>query len=382
MNWMEEELAAIPGDLRRALRPRVHGAAPHVEENGRRLINFTSNNYLSLVHHPEVIEGATVALREDGAGAGSARLITGTSPRVVTLEEELAAWKGTSRALVTPTGFAAALATLTALAGPEDGIALEKGAHACLVSGARLSGAKLAVWRREDPGGLAYVLERLRGRSCRRLFVVLDGVHSMDGDIADLPAILADARAVEAMIVLDDAHATGVLGADGAGTLRHHGLSPATDIVQVGTLSKALASQGGFIAATSEVIDLVLQRGGAFIYTTGIAPACVGAALAAVRLIRREPERVTRLRDRSFALRDALGLAPVASPILPLILGDPDRALAAGRELLAAGALAQAIRPPTVPTGTARLRLSVQADHVLELATNPGWLGVLKSFAG
>lgn len=378
---MQEELAAIPEDLRRTLRSRARGAAPYVEEDGRRLVNFTSNNYLSLAHHPEVVEGAMAALREDGAGAGSARLITGTSPRVVVLEEELADWKGTSRALVTPTGFAAALAVLTALVGPEDGIALEKGAHACLVSGARLSGAKIAVWRRGDPGGLDYVLGRLRGRSCRRIFVVLDGVHSMDGDIADLPAILAVARAAGAMTVLDDAHATGVLGADGAGTLRHHGLAPAPDIVQVGTLSKALASQGGFLAATSEVIDLVLQRGGAFIYTTAIAPACVGAALASVRLIRRDPARVTHLRDRSFALRDALGLAPVASPILPIILGNPERALACARELLAAGALAQAIRPPTVPAGTARLRLSVQADHVLDLAANPAWLGVLRATA-
>lgn len=381
MKWIDEELGAVPPELRRALRPRVRGAGAVVTIDGRVLLNFTANNYLSLVHHPEVVAGGEEALRDDGAGAGSARLITGTTPRVAALEEELAAWKGTPRALVTPTGFAAALAVLTALAGDEDGIALEKGAHACLVSGARLSGARLGVWRREDPGSLPYVLERLRGRGARRLFVVLDGVHSMDGDIADLPDVVGAARAMGAMTVIDDAHATGVLGADGAGTLRHYAIPPAEDIVQLGTLSKALGSQGGFIAATGGAVDLVLQRGGAFIYTTGIAPACVGAALAAVRLVRRDPSRVARLKDRAFALRDALGLPSSPSPILPIVVGDAARAVAAARAVEEAGALVQAIRPPTVPPGTARLRLGLQVDHDLRLEEHPPWLEALRALA-
>lgn len=359
------------------------GAAPYLEIDGRRLINFTSNNYLSLANHAAVIEGAVSAARDDGAGAGASRLITGTSPRIVELEQELAEWKGTARALVTTSGYIAALTALTALLEREDGVAVEKGAHACLVSGARLSGARLAVFRRHDPGSLDAALQKLRQRGARRLLVVCDGVHSMDGDIVPLPLLLESARRHDAMLLVDDAHATGVLGPDGAGTLSHFGISPAPDIIQMGTLSKALGSQGGYLAGSSELVDWLVQKSGPFIYTTGLAPVAVGASLAAIRVVRREPERLERLRANTLNLRSLLGLAESPSPILPMIVGEPAAALAAARTLEASGALALAIRPPTVPQGTARVRISVQADHELsDLRSNaPEWLTTLRSMS-
>lgn len=333
---------------RRAIVECTRGSDPYID--GR--INFTSNNYLSLARHPHVIARAREALMEDGAGAGSSRLITGTFPRVARLEERIAAWKGTERALVTTSGFAAALSIIPTLVGRGDGIALERRAHASLVAGARLSGASISVWR--DAAGLERALRRIR--RCPRKLVILDGVHSMDGDIAPLPEILPIVDHRGAMTVIDDAHAGGVLGPGGAGTLAHFGIAARGDIIQMGTLSKALGSQGGFIAASNSLIDEIIQRGAAFIYTTGIAPACVGAALGALEIIEREPERLERLR-RNF---EALG---GTTPIIPVIVGASSRALECARELRAKNILVSAIRPPTVPRGTARIRLSIQADH-------------------
>lgn len=385
MKWMKDALAAIPPEMRRSLRITPRGAEPMIERDGRRLVNLASNNYLSLATHPEVIEAAIRAAREDGGGSGSSRLILGTSPRVVELEEALAALKGAPRALVTPSGFAAALAAIPLLAGKGDGIALEKGCHASLVAGARLSGASIAVFRRGDFPTLDRALARLRPRS-RRLLVVIDGIHSMDGDIAPLPQILPAIERNEAMLLVDDAHATGVLGDDGSGTFRHFGLRPKDYVVQMGTLSKALGSQGGFLAGSRAFVDLMVQSAPGFIYTTGINPAAVGAALGALAVMRREPARIARLARNALALREAADTEVLPSPIVPVILGEPEAALEASRALERVGAFAPAIRPPTVPRGTSRLRLSVQADHGMRLEgaeTTPeqSYLAVLKELA-
>lgn len=350
--WADDELALIPQELRRRLVTRSCGADAAIDG----VINFTSNNYLSLARHPHVIERAKEALIEDGAGAGSSRLITGTSPRITILEEKLAEMKGASRALVTSSGYAAAQAAITTLVGRSDGIALERGAHASLVAGARLSRAKISVFRRSDPDTLEKALKRLGGRS----LVIVDGIHSMDGDIVHLPDLLPMIEHHHAMLLIDDAHATGVLG---GGTLAHFGISPTANMIQMGTLSKALGSQGGFIAASSSVIDLMIQRAAAFIYTTALNPAAVGAAIGAIEVISREPDRIMRLRENSRKLRRLLGVEASVSPIIPLIYGEPSEAIKAARDFETAGALALAIRPPTVPKGTSRLRLSVQADH-------------------
>jgi 8-amino-7-oxononanoate synthase len=376
---IRDELDQVPPELRRRMVPQIRGGDPIIERDGRILINFTANNYLSLATHPEIIEAAARAAREDGAGAGSSRLITGTSPRLARLEEELARLKETERAIVTTSGFTAALAGITALVGQNDGVALERGAHASLVSGARLSGAALAVFRRDDPASLETALRRLR-REARRVLVIIDGIHSMDGDIAPLPLMMRVIEAYEAILFVDDAHATGVIGQGGAGTLSHFGIKPAERVIQMGTLSKALGSQGGFLAAAGSVIDAVIQRAGAFIYTTGLNPPAVGAALAAVELLEKDPPRLERLRANSLSLRQALGMDAAPSPILPLILRESAAAVEASREVESAGALALAIRPPTVPRDTARLRISVQADHDLKLESDPEWLVCLKRY--
>ncbi len=386
MKGIREELAAVPAELRRALRIVPHGAEAMIEKEGRRLVNLATNNYLSLATHPEVIEAAVRALREDGAGAGSSRLILGTSPRVAALEDSLAGLKGTSRALIFPSGFAAALGAIPALVGKGDGIALEKGCHASLVTGARLSGASISVFRRGERSTLEKALERLRKR-CRRILTVIDGIHSMDGDIAPLPEIIPLVARFESILLLDDAHATGVLGENGSGTLGHFRMSASENfIVQMGTLSKALGSQGGFIAASGPCIELMIQKSAAFIYTTGINPAAVGAAQGAIDVMKREPKRIARLARNAVMVRRAAGIEEIPSPIAPILTGTSERAMEASRELERAGAYAPAIRPPTVPRGTARLRLSLQADHRMHMEgaeTTPelSFLTVLKEIA-
>ncbi len=362
LDGIRGELAGIAPEMRRRIGTVSRGADPYIVKNGRRLINLTSNNYLSLATHPGVTEAAARAARDEGAGAGSSRLIAGTSPGVSALEEELAALKGAERALVTTSGFAAALAALPALVGKGDGIALEKGCHACLIAAARLSSARIVVFRRGRPESLERALGRLRP-STRRLLVVLDGVHSMDGDIAPLPALLPIVERHDAFLFVDDAHATGTLGPAGEGTFAHHGIRPPETAIQMGTLSKALGSQGGYIAAAAPIVELLVQRAAAFIYTTGLAPACAAAARAALDVMKREPERIERLRRNTRVFAEAAGLRTTGTPILPLVVGEPGAALALSREIEEAGALVLPIRPPTVPLGTARLRFSLQSDH-------------------
>jgi 8-amino-7-oxononanoate synthase len=365
MTSLADELAAIPPGRRRVPRVMERGADPVIEIEGRRLVNLSSNNYLSLASDPRVIAAAEEALRADGAGAGASRLVSGTSPRLVALEKRLADLKAAPRALVTTSGFVAAQAAVAALAGRDDAVIVEKGAHASLVAAARLSGARLSVFRRRDPESLDRALGRDASRVRRRL-VLLDGIHSMDGDIAPLPALLPIVEGRAAFLLIDDAHATGVLGPRGEGTLAHFGLAPTGRIIQMGTLSKALGGQGGFIAADEEVIELIVQKAPAFIYTTGLNPAAVGAALGALAILEEEPERLTRLRRNIAVARAILKIAGDPTPIVPVVIGGDEAALAAAAEARAAGFFIPAIRPPTVPEGTARLRLSIQAGHAEE----------------
>ena len=336
-----------------------------IEIEGRWLVNLSSNNYPSLASEPRVIAAAAEALCADGAGAGASRLVSGTSPRLVALEERLARLKETPRALVMTSGFVAAQAAVTALCGRGDAVVVEKGAHASLVAAARLSGARLSVFRRRDPESLDRALTRDLARARRRL-VLLDGVHSMDGDIAPLPELLPIVECRDAFLLIDDAHATGVLGPRGEGTLAHFGIVPTARVIQMGTLSKALGGQGGFIAAAAEVIDLIVQKAPAFIYTTGLNPAAVGAALGALAVLEEEPERLARLRRNVAVVRKIVKFEGDPTPIVPLVIGGDEAALIAATAARAAGFFIPAIRPPTVPEGTARLRLSLQADHAEE----------------
>ncbi len=328
------------------------------------LVSFASNDYLGLARDPRTTAAAAAAARESGAGAGSSRLIAGTGEPVMHLENRLAAFKGYPAALVFPTGYHAALGAISALAGSGDEVYLDKLDHASLIDGARLSGAKVHTWPHRRVERLRRLLQRpAKGRR----LVVADGLFSMDGDMAPLPELGELAGRFGAALMVDEAHATGCLGPAGRGSAEQLGCEHLVH-VSMGTLSKALGSQGGFIAADATTVEFLINRARSFIYTTAPAPAILGAALAALEIVRAEPERRQRLAANAGRLRTALqssgfDIGASASHIVPVILGDNEAALSAAAFLAAQGFLAPAVRYPTVPRGEARLRLSVSNEH-------------------
>ncbi len=344
--------------LKRRLRRAEMLPGGRVRIDGRVLVNFSSNDYLGLAADPRVAEAAAEAARRHGAGAGASRLITGSHPLLHELEERLAAFKGGEDAVVFGSGYLANIATLTALAGTEDLILVDALAHSCLWAGARLSRARVVAFAHNDLAELEAKLTELRADH-RHAWIVTEGVFSMDGDRAPLAAIAALARAHDAFLHVDDAHGTGVLAA-GRGSLAAAG---AVAEVQLGTLSKALGSYGGFVVAARPVAELIRNRGWGFVYTTGLPPAAAGAALKALEIIADEPERCARPLMLARRLAARLGLPEPESAIVPLVLGEAEAALAAQQALETRGLLAVAIRPPTVPAGTARLRISLSAAH-------------------
>jgi 8-amino-7-oxononanoate synthase len=333
------------------------------------VVAFASNDYLGLSYHPRVLAGAHEALDHWGAGAGAARLITGTRPVHAELEAALAQWKGTEAALVFPTGYATNLGVLSALAGPEVLILSDALNHASIIDGCRLArgqGATVEVYPHRDAGAVAKALRSWPGRAV----VVTDSLFSMDGDAAPVVELAEACAKKEALLVLDEAHA--VLGpkADGLGC----------ETLRVGTLSKALGSQGGFVAGRRPFIDMLVNRSRPFIFTTGLSPASAAAALAALRVL--EGREGGTLLDR--LARYASRLAPgrdVASPIIPFFIGNEIDALNASATLLQKGLFVPAIRPPSVPPGTSRLRVTVSAAHTPQeidrLADGLGDLGLL-----
>ena len=351
--------------IRRRLRPLAQTVGTHVELEGRRLLQCCSNDYLGLASHPAVTRAAAGAVRAYGAGAGSARLVAGTSTLHAALENDLAHLKGTEAALVFSSGYHVNAGLLPALAGDGDLILSDALNHASLIDGCRLSRAGVRVYRHADAGHLE---ELLRDSSrFRHRFVVTESVFAMDGDLAPLDEIVAVARRHDAWLVVDEAHATGVFGPTGGGLVEQLDLTDAVD-AQIGTLSKALGSLGGFVAGSHGLIDWVLNAARTFVYTTALPPAVVAAGRAAIPVMRAEPERRKRLWSNAAALRGSLEragfrLADSASPILPVLVGDADDAVRLADALLERGVLVPAIRPPTVPEGTARLRVTPMATH-------------------
>lgn len=362
---LEAELAGLERRaLRRAILTPASGRGARLRIDGRDLVNFTSNDYLGLARDPRVTAAAAAAARDHGASVSASRLLCGSTPLHDRLERRLAALKGREAALLYSSGYLANLGVLTALARPGDAIFSDALNHASIIDGCRLSGARTTVYRHGDADHLA---ELLAASDAERRLIVSETVFSMDGDVAPLAALAALARRHDAALVLDEAHATGVLGPGGEGALARDGIDP-RGIVVVGTLSKALASAGGFVAADAAVVDYLVNRSRPFIFNTAPTPASVGAALAALDVVAAEPERRARLHALAARLRDGLAAAghpPSRSetPIVPLLLGDAETALAAERRLREAGALARAIRPPTVPEGTARIRFNLMAIH-------------------
>lgn len=334
--------------------------------DGRDYLNLASNNYLGLTTHPRVVAAATQAIQQYGTGAGASRLITGHLAIHEALERVLAEFKQTEAALVFPTGYMANLGVITALVGPGDLVLADRLCHASIVDACRLSRATFRVYPHHDVGRLRELLTRRR--AARRTLVVTEGVFSMDGDLAPLPALWEICRAHGTWLLVDDAHGTGVLGATGRGALEQFHMAPAEGLIQMGTLSKALGSLGGFIAGSRALIDYLRNKARSFIYTTALPPASAAAALAAIRVVQDEPQWRQRLWANVALWTDGLqrlGLPLVASesPIVPILLGDPARTMAVAHALRTAGIYAPGIRPPTVPRGQARIRTTVMATH-------------------
>lgn len=345
--------------LARTLKPTHRLDGVWVERGGRRMISFSCNDYLGLSHHPAVKAAAAAAIELYGAGAGASRLITGDHPLFGDLEGRLAALKGAEAACIFGSGYLANTGIIPTFTGPGDLVLVDELAHSCIWAGARLSGAEVVAFRHNDVADLAAKLEAGRGRALRAL-VATDGVFSMDGDIAPLDAISRTARAHDAWLMVDDAHGLGVLGG-GAGTAR---LFPDARIdLHMGTLSKAIGGYGAYVCATKPVIDLIKMRTRTVVYSTGLPPACVAGAIAALDVIAAEPERVAAPLAKARRFTAALDLPEAQSAVVPIILGDAETALAAAAALETENLLVAPIRPPTVPEGTARLRVAFTAGH-------------------
>jgi 8-amino-7-oxononanoate synthase len=346
--------------LRRTLVDTTRVTGIWTLRNGRRLLSFSCNDYLNLTHHPVVKNAAIEALRVYGVGAGASRLVTGNHPLLAELESRLARWKDTEACCVFGSGYLANLGIIPALVDARDLVLIDELAHACLWAGARLARAAVVPFRHGDVGHLEVLLSELRRRHGRAL-IVTDGIFSMDGDIAPLHALAAVAQRYDAWLLSDDAHGLGVVGG-GRGSAFVHG-TKADVPLQMGTLSKAIGAYGGYLCASAAVIELIRNRARTFIYSTGLPPAIVAAANAALALIEREPAYAALPLAKAKAFARSAWLAEPASPIVPLVLGEAETALAASQLLEEQGFLVTAIRPPTVPPGTARLRLTFTAQH-------------------
>lgn len=351
--------------LLRSLRNLEGAPGPKIIVNGRPALLLCSNNYLGLATDERVKRAAREALETYGCGATGSRLISGNLEPYATLERELAEWKGREAALVFPSGYQANLGAIPAFAGPGDAIFSDALNHASLIDGCRLSRAETVVYNHCDGEDLERKLATRAG--ARRKLVLTESVFSMDGDLAPLEDLVFLARKYAALLMVDEAHATGVFGATGAGLVEEFGLQQRVDI-QMGTFSKALGSLGGYIAGSRDLIRYLTQKARSLIFTTGLPPAVVAASTAALRIARTEPERRTALWRNVRQLRDGLveigfSLGPSRSQILPMLLGDERKTMAACRFLLRHGVFVQGIRPPTVPPGTARLRITPMTTH-------------------
>jgi 8-amino-7-oxononanoate synthase len=337
---------------------------PRVVLDGKPVLLLCSNNYLGLADHPRVREAAADAAMRWGAGAGASRLVSGNMTLHRRLEERLATFKGTQSALVFGSGFLANLGIVPALARRGEIVFSDELNHASIIDGCRLSGAERFVYRHADVEHLEWGLRNADGRAA---LIVTDGVFSMDGDVAPLEEIVGLARRHDVRVMVDDAHGTGTLGPGGRGSVAEAGLDGEIDVV-VGTLGKALGSYGAYVACDHVMARYLVNSARPLIFSTGLPPAAVAAAMAALELLQEQPRRVERLADNAATLRDELAregfdVSGSESQIVPLIVGDAALAMRICEAALEQGVFAQAIRPPTVPEGTSRLRLAVMASH-------------------
>ncbi|HEV8721177.1 MAG TPA: 8-amino-7-oxononanoate synthase [Candidatus Binatia bacterium] len=369
VDTIHDELQAIKqASLYRRLRLVENDQGPTVMLDGREVINFSSNNYLGIANHPALAEAAKKAIDRYGCGSGASRLISGNMTLHEELENRLAAFKGTEAALVFNSGFQANTGILSTLSGDGDAILSDALNHASIIDGCRLSRAKTIVYAHGDLDQLEDGLKQVT--NARRKLIVTESIFSMDGDEAPLIAIVELAEKYDAMVMVDEAHATGIFGTNGAGVVAKLGLGERV-AVQMGTLGKALGGFGAYVAGSRTVRELLINRCRSFIFTTSLPPAIMAMAIAAIDLVEREPGRRETLWNNCRTLKEGLrklGFTPGASesPILPLIIGDAAKCMQFSERLLTQGIFAQGIRPPTVPAGTSRLRITLMATHTRE----------------
>jgi 8-amino-7-oxononanoate synthase len=372
-SWLDDDLAERHDrDLYRVRRRLQSAQGVRVRVRGRELLNFASNDYLGLAADPRLGRAAARAARRWGVGAGASPLVSGWLPPLRALEKALARWEGTEAALAFASGFTANLGVIAALAGRADTIFSDELNHASLIDGCRLARAPIHVFRHRDANHLHDLLTRA-GRSARRRLIVTDTIFSMDGDLAPLSDLADLARRHDALLLLDEAHATGVLGEHGRGATE---LFPDLDrlgdqLIKVGTLSKALGAQGGFVCGSRRLIDWLVNFARPYVFSTALAPPIAAAARRAVAIVEQEPERRRHLLRLAELLRDRLrtiGYAATGSccQIVPVIVGGAREAVALSHRLQEQGLLVPAIRPPSVPQGTARLRISLTTGHTPE----------------
>lgn len=363
--WSAELSSLEASGLRRSLRIIEKTGGAGITVAGRELLNFSSNDYLGLASHPALAEAMGEAARTWGTGSTASRLICGTTREHAALEEELAEAKGTEAALVFSTGVAAASGTIPSLVGRGDVVIVDKLAHACLIDAIHASGAKLRVFPHNDLGKLeAHLQWARRTHPQGRVLIVTESVFSMDGDLAQLRDIVSLKERHGALLLLDEAHAVGVRGSGAQGLAGELGLSNRIEI-QMGTLGKALGVSGGYIAGSRVLIDLLVNRARSFIFSTAPSPALAAACRAALRIVQ-TPEGDTlraKLQENLGLLSTGLKIPVPPSAIVPLVLGGEEKALAASARVLEAGFFVPAIRYPTVPRNTARLRITVSAAH-------------------
>ncbi len=349
-----QKLAALSAHgLKRELAEAARFAGAEVLRNGSRLISFSCNDYLNLSTHPQIITAAVAATRQYGAGAGASRAVTGNHPLFAELEAKLAALKHTEACLIFGSGYLANSGIIPALMTGQDVIFIDALAHACMWAGAKLAGARVEIFAHNDMSDLAARLATERPRH-RHAMILTETVFSMDGDRAPLTQLAELAYAHDAWAMTDDAHGLGVVPTEPAA-----GRIP----LQMGTLSKAAGGYGGYLCAGADVVALVRNRARSFVYTTGLPPGSVAGAIAALDFMAREPEYCALPLQKARRFTLALGAREAQSPIVPIIIGESEAAMAASRRLQAEGFLVSAIRPPTVPEGTARLRATFCAAH-------------------
>ncbi|MBW4593386.1 MAG: 8-amino-7-oxononanoate synthase [Brasilonema angustatum HA4187-MV1] len=367
--WIEESLATIHrADWYRSVQT-IHGLpGATILLEGREVINFASNDYLGLAGDERLIAAATIATQELGTGSTGSRLLSGHRKLHRDLERAIASLKQTEDALVFSSGYLANLGTISAIVGKRDLILSDQYNHSSLKNGAILSGAEILEYPHCDVEALRTKLSQQR-QNYRRCLIITDSVFSMDGDLCPLPALLEIADEFSCMLLIDEAHATGVLGKTGTGCVEHFECR-GSQLIQIGTLSKALGSLGGYVAGSTAIIDFLRNRAPTWIYTTALSPADVAAALTAIKIVQQEPQRRIQLWQNVAQLKQViqqqlpnLKLLPSSSPILCFELSSAADALNTGQQLKSAGIFAPAIRPPTVPTS--RIRISIMATHKL-----------------